>query len=62
MVHYWILATIVLGLASRQRGPEVTALRIALAVWLVSVFLLILLRRSDAPRRMGQRSAIAALA
>ena len=57
-----LIATIVIGLASSQRGPEGNALRIAMAVWLVGIALAILLRRLQVLRGMGQRSAIAALA
>src|SRR2546429_4535076 len=57
-----LIATAVIGLASRQRGPEGNALRIALAVWVVGVALAILLRRLNGARAMGQRTAIAALA
>ena len=57
-----LIATIVIGLASSQSGPEGNALRIAMAVWLLGIALAILLRRLQVLRGMGQRSAIAALA
>ena len=57
-----LIATAVIGLASRQHGAEGNALRIALAVWFVGIVLAILLRRLQVPRAMGPRTAIAALA
>src|SRR2546421_9062975 len=51
-----LIATAVIGLASRQHGAEGNALRIALAVWFVGIVLAILLRRLQVPRAMGHRT------
>ncbi|MFN2578666.1 MAG: metal-dependent hydrolase [Pyrinomonadaceae bacterium] len=57
-----LIATLVIGLASRQPGPEGKGLRIALVIWLAGIALTILLRRWYGPHLLGRRSALAALA
>jgi len=48
--------------ASRQNGPEAGAVRIALVVWIIGLLSVIGLRFFGAQRKVGQRTALTALA
>ena len=57
-----LIATLVVVAASRQRGPEAAAVRIAFVVWIIGLLSVIGLRFFGAQRQVGQRTAITALA
>jgi inner membrane protein len=55
------IATLVLVAASRQNGPESTAVRIALAIWIAGVLTVITLRVFGRQKHFGRSAAKAAL-
>jgi inner membrane protein len=57
-----LIATLVLVAASRQPGPETTAVRIALSVWFVGLLTVIALRVLRGQPHVGGRAAKTALA
>src|SRR5437764_2387454 len=57
-----LVTTLVVGAASRQSGPEAGAVRIALVVWIIGLISIIGLRFFGVQRKVGQRTALTALA
>jgi len=57
-----LFATLVVGAASRQNGPEAGAVRIAFVVWTIGLLCTIGLRVFGVQRKVGQRTALTALA
>jgi inner membrane protein len=57
-----LIATLVVVAASRQSGPEAGAVKIALVVWTIGLLCTIGLRVFGAQRKVGQRTALTALA
>jgi len=57
-----LITTLVVGAASRQSGPEAGAVRIALVVWIIGLISIIGLRFFGVQRKVGQRTALTALA
>jgi inner membrane protein len=57
-----LIATLVVVAASRQSGPEGGAVKIALVVWIIGLLCTIGLRFFGVQRRVGQRTALTALA
>ena len=57
-----LIATLVVVAASLQSGPEAGAVKIALVVWIIGLLCTIGLRVFGAQRRVGQRTAMTALA
>ncbi|HXI62494.1 MAG TPA: metal-dependent hydrolase [Pyrinomonadaceae bacterium] len=57
-----LIATLVVGAASRQNGLESGAVRIAFVVWIIGLLTVIGLRFFGVQRKVGQRAALTALA
>ena len=57
-----LIATLVVGAASSQNGPEAGAVRIAFVVWIIGLISIIGLRFFGVQRKVGQRTALTALA
>jgi len=56
-----LIATVVVGAASRQNGPEASAVKIAFIVWVIGLVTVIGLRVFGAQKQVGQRAALTAL-